>query len=694
MDRPDTKAAALRFAVDTGGTFTDLVVEGDDGALRVYKSPTTPSDPVQGILNAFTFASEQNGVPMSEYLGAGTMLMHGTTRGLNAVLTGNVARAALLVTEGHPDILVLREGGRRDIFNHHFAYPDPYIPRSFTFEIPERIGSQGEVVVRLDEDKAHDVVLEALEQGAEAIAVTLLWSFVNPVHELRLRELIHEVAPDLPVTLSHELNPCLREYRRASAAAIDASLKPVMTDYIGSLEHRLQEAGFRGRLLMMTSSGGVLDAGDVVAAPIHSLNSGPSMAPVAGQFFSDYDMTCDTVIVADTGGTSYDVSVVRNGRIPLTRESWIGEPFRGHMTGFPSVDVRSEGAGGGSIAWVDDGGLLHVGPQSAGADPGPACYGLSGTEATFTDACLLLGYLDPDYFLGGRAKLDISAAKAAMKHSVADKLGIDEYAAAAAIWQLATEHMVGAIQGITSKRGIDPSDAVLVGGGGAAGFNSVAIGRRLGCERVVIPTVGPALSAAGALISELSRKFERTLQTSSDRFDFEGVRAVLEDLTTRAHAFIDGPGHGTMLSHIDYSVEARYPHQVWELEVPMSISTVADEADVDELVKAFHATHREVFKSADTDSPVEFESWHARARCRISTPSFAHAPQGGGEPRTRKAYFADVGWLDIDVWKLDDLPFSKRIEGPAIVESDTTIIVVDGTSEFWRTEIGSLWIAP
>ena len=684
----------MRFAVDTGGTFTDLVAEGDDGTLRVYKSPTTPSDPVQGILDAFTYAAEQNDVPLAEFLGGGSMLMHGTTRGLNAVLTGNVAKTALLVTEGHPDILVLREGGRRDIFNHRLAYPDPYIPRSLTFEVPERIGSQGEVVTPLDEAKTRQAIAAAVSQGVEALAVTLLWSFLHPAHELRVRDLVHEIAPGLPVTLSHELNPCLREYRRASATVIDASLKPVMTDYIGSLELRLRQAGFTGRLLMMTSSGGVLDAQDVVAAPIHSLNSGPSMAPTAGRFFSDYDSTCDTVIVADTGGTSYDVSVVRNGRIPWTRESWIGEPFRGHMTGFPSVDVRSVGAGGGSIAWVDEGGLLHVGPQSAGADPGPACYGRAGKEPTFTDACLLLGYLDPDFFLGGRAKLDVEAARAAIKRSIAEKLGVDEYEAAAAIWQLATEHMVGAIQGITSNRGIDPSDAVLVGGGGAAGFNTVAIGRRLGCDRVLIPTVGPALSAAGALISELSRKFERTMQTSSDRFDFDGVRSVLEDLTSRARDFIDGPGSGSELSHIDFSVEARYPHQVWELEVPMSLSTVADGKELDELVHAFHATHREVFKSSDPESPVEFESWHARARCRISTPSFSHAPDGGGQPSTRNAYFPEMGWVEVPVWRIQDLPFTDRLTGPAIVESETTIVVIDGASQYWRTEIGSLWVAP
>lgn len=684
----------MRFAVDTGGTFTDLVVETDDGALRVYKSATTPDDPVLGIINAFQLASEQNGVPLSELLGRGTMLMHGTTRALNAVLTGNVAKVALFVTEGHPDILVLREGGRTDIFNHRLAYPDPYVPRSLTYEIPERIGSQGEIVKRLDEAAANDAVRAAVDGGVEAIAVTLLWSFVNPAHERQLRSVIREVAPEIPVTLSSDLNPCLREYRRASSAAIDASLKPLMTDYIGSLEDRLRRAGFGGRLLLMTSSGAVLDAADVIEAPIHSLNSGPSLAPTAGRFFAEHDLDADTVIVADTGGTSYDVSVVRNGRIPWTRESWIGEPFRGHMTGFPSVDVRSVGAGGGSIAWIDSGGLLHVGPQSAGADPGPACYGRSGSEPTFTDACLLLGYLDPEYFLGGRARLDIEAARGAMTTHVADRLGVDEYAASAAIWDLATEHMVGAIQGITSNRGIDPAAAVLVGGGGAAGFNSVSIGRRLGCEHVVIPRVGPALSAAGALISELSRSFERTLQTSSENFDFEGVGSALEGLAGRAQDFIAGPGDGATKSRIDFSVEARYPHQVWEVEVPMRLSTVKNAAELEEVVEAFHTAHAEIFKASDPESLVEFESWHARARCRLARPSFAPAPLGSGEPTARTVYLVDGGWTEVEAWKLDDLGFDERRRGPAIIESDTTIIVVDQECEFWRTEIGSVWITP
>jgi len=395
----------LRFAVDTGGTFTDLVVEDDDGNLSIYKSATTPADPIEGILNVFAVAGEARGTSREELLGSAGTLIHGTTRGLNAVLTQQTARTAMLVTAGHPDVLLIREGGRSDVFDLRQPYPDPYVPRRLTFEVPERIGPDGAVVRELDEAAVAAVAAELAELEIEAVAVCLLWSIVNPDHELRVGERLAAALPDVPVTLSHQLNPCLREYRRASATAIDASLKPIMSAYIHGLQARLEAAGFDGRLLIVTSFGGALDADEVAAAPIHSLNSGPSMAPVAGRYYSGRDAEAEIAVVADTGGTSYDVSLVRRGRIPWTRETWLGKPYFGHMTGLPSVDVRSVGAGGGSIAWVDRGGLLNVGPQSAGADPGPACYGRGGESATVTDACLVLGLVDADFFLGGRERL-------------------------------------------------------------------------------------------------------------------------------------------------------------------------------------------------------------------------------------------------------------------------------------------------
>ncbi|WP_433225896.1 hydantoinase/oxoprolinase family protein [Actinomadura formosensis] len=684
----------MRFAVDTGGTFTDLVIEDGSGSLTIYKSPTTPADPVQGILDAFQVAADELGRSRESLLSAGSMLFHGTTRGLNAVLTGNVARTALVTTAGHPDMLLLREGGRTQIFNQRRPYPDPYVPRSLTFELTERIDAQGEVVTALDEAAVVELARSLRAAEAEAVAVCLLWSIVNPAHELLVGEVLRRELPDVPVTLSHHLNPCLREYRRASSAAIDASLKPLMTTYIAGARARLADAGFQGRLLMMTSSGGALDAAIVADAPIHSLNSGPSMAPVAGRFFAGLDAEADMAVVADTGGTSYDVSVVRDGRIPWTRESWIGQPFLGHMTGFPSVDVRSVGAGGGSLAYVDAGGMLHVGPESASAVPGPACYGRGGERPTLTDACLVLGYLNPDYFLGGRSRLDVDAAVKAVDVHVARPLGLPVHEAAAAIWELATEHMVGAIEEITSHQGVDPSRAVLVGGGGAAGFNTVAIGRRLSCPEVIVPLMGPALSAAGALISELSRGFEVNGKTRSDAFDHERVAAVIGELETRCRKFIDDAGKDILSSEVEYAMEARYPNQVWTLEVPIDPELTRTPEGVEKLVEAFHIAHQETFAVADAASPIEIESWHARASCRLSDPRPPVLAPGGGAPASREIYLAGAGWRTAAVWRLEDVPVERPQPGPAIVETATTAILVDEGASFVRRSSGTLHMVP
>jgi N-methylhydantoinase A len=684
----------MRFAVDTGGTFTDLVVEDEDGTLGLYKSSTVPADPVRGILDVFEVAAQEREVSRRELLGGASVLIHGTTRGLNAALTGATARTAFLTTQGHPDILLLREGGRTEIFDLRHPYPEPYVPRSLTYEIPGRIGSDGRVLRCLDEAAVLEVIERMRESEIEAVAVCLIWSVANAAHELRVGELLAEHLPGVPVTLSHELNPCLREYRRASSACLDASLKPVMSDYVAQLTSRLEQAGFAGRVLIVTSAGGALDAQDIAAAPIFSLNSGPAMAPVAGRFFVDADAAADTAVVADTGGTSYDVSVVRHGRIPWTRETWLGRPYFGHMTGLPSVDVRSIGAGGGSIARVDSGGLLCVGPESAGADPGPVCYGRGGTEPTMTDACLVLGFLDPEYFLGGRSRLDLRATRAAIRARIGDALGLDDTQAAAAIVQVATERMVSAIEEITIHEGIDPAQAVLVGGGGAAGLNVVAIARRLHFPEVIVPAIGPALSAAGALLAELVRTFEITFRTSDARFDYVGVNRVLEELESRCRLFIEGPGAGAMSHAIELSVEARYPHQVWELEAPVHARRISTAADVRRLCDGFHAVHRDVFAIADEGSPIEFESWHARARCQLRKPAIPLAVRTPGEPGQRRVHLPDSGPVNAAVWRLEALAIDEPVEGPAIIESATTTVVVDLGARACRRASGTLHILP
>ncbi|MBS1886195.1 MAG: hydantoinase/oxoprolinase family protein [Actinobacteria bacterium] len=683
----------MRFAVDTGGTFTDLVIEHADGAFELHKSPTTPDDPARGILDVLAVAAAARGVELDALLAEGEMFLHGTTRAVNAIITGNTARTAFLTTAGHPDVLVFREGGRTDPFDYTRPYPEPYVPRALTFEVPERIGAQGEVVRGLEEAPVLETIARLRELEVEAIGVCLLWATVNPAHELRVGELLAEHLPDVPVTLSHKLNPTLREYRRASSAVIDASLKPLMTDYLHGLEQRLRDAGFGGRMVMVTSNAGVLDAAHVADEPIHSINSGPAMAPVAGRHFARVDGASDTAIIADTGGTTYDVSLVRRGRIPTTRETWLGAPYFGHMTGFPSVDIKSVGAGGGSIAWVDDGNLLHVGPRSASAVPGPVAYGRGGTEPTVTDASLVLGFLDPQYFLGGKMKLDVEGARAAIERQVAQPLGLEVDDAAAAILTLATDQMVMAIKEITINQGVDPTGAVLIGGGGAAGLNSVAVAAQLGCPQLIIPQVGAVLSAAGALMSDLMADHAATFVASTASLDREQANVVLADLRARCERFAAAAGASAAETTIEFAFEARYPHQVWELEVPLRRERFEGAEDVARFREDFHALHQDIFAVHQPEAEVEILGARARVSCRLRDPDLMQVAVAAAEDLPadeRRVYFPDHGWADAQVVHLDAMRSDASVAGPAVIESPFTTVVVDPGASARRAESGSL----
>jgi N-methylhydantoinase A len=535
----------MRLAIDTGGTFTDLLVEDDEGALQMFKASTSAADPVEGVLDALAQAAAHNRLSLEDFLGRASTLIYGTTHPINAIITGTTVRTAFLTTKGHPDILTLREGGRGEPFNFTVGFPSPLVSRSLTFEIGGRIVADGSEVAPLDEADAMAAVKAMIAKGVEAVGVCLLWSVVNPSHELRIGELLATQLPGTVVTLSHSLNPTLREYRRASSTCIDASLKPMMNEYLSGLERRLSREGFAGRVLVVTSQGGVMHAADVAKSPIHLINSGPSMAPIAGGYFASLDEAADTAIIADAGGTTYDVSVVLRGETPITRETWIGTPYQGHMTGFPSVDVKSVGAGGGSIAWIDEGGMLHVGPRSAASSPGPVCYGRGGRLPTVTDAAVALGYIDPDFFLGGAMRLDEIAARRALEAEIARPLGLTVEDAALAIVMVTTENMVQAIADITLSRGIDTRKATLVGGGGAAGLNSVLIARRLDTPRLIIPDVAAALSAAGAMMSDL--------RCAGARVDMNLICAFVDvdDCQTKGSPYAESRGHARLVGEVE-----------------------------------------------------------------------------------------------------------------------------------------------
>jgi N-methylhydantoinase A len=533
------------------------------------------------------------------------------------------------------------------------------------------------------------VIAQVRDEQVEAIGVCLLWSIANPVHELRIGELIAELLPGVPFTLSHRLNPILREYRRASATCIDASLKPLMADYLGGLVEQFRAAGFGGRLLAVTSQGGVIAVEDAAAAPIHVLNSGPAMAPVVGSHHARRDAGSDDAIVADAGGTSFDVSLVRDGRIPWTNETWLGAPFTGHMTGFPSVDVKSIGAGGGSIVRLDAAGLLHVGPESAGAEPGPACYGRGATRPTVTDCALVLGLLDPDSFLGGRMPLDGEAARRALADAVARPLGVPVEEAALAALDVLTQNMLGAIEEITVKQGIDPRRTVLVAGGGAAGFNGAAIGRRLGCRATLFPELAAALSASGGILSDMVFSDARIRYVRSDAADPSVISAILDQLAGAAARFLATSGDATR-NGIDYWVEARYPQQTWEIEVPLAWPTADRRADIATLVEDFHRAHRSLYAVADPASPVEFIAWRVRASTSLAETGHARLRSATkhAERAHRRVWLG--GWKDVAVHELSALASDACLLGPAIVESPFTTIFLPADMRARRLASGTL----
>jgi N-methylhydantoinase A len=664
----------FRISVDTGGTFTDVVVADEDGVLHVAKALTDVERAFQSIEEGLAQLAPGLGLTVPELLARTDVFAYGTTRATNAIVEGRTARTAFFTTEGFPDVLLLREGGKLEPFRQ-LQYPPPYVPRFLTFELRERIDSEGDVFVPLDE-------------------ASVLAAIVNPAHELRVGELIEQEWPGAPFTLSHRLNPIIREYRRASSTAIDASLKPLMQAYLRTMEHDLRQAGLLGHIFIATSFGGAWRPQEVVERPIYSVGSGPSMAPVAALTYARAERSEEAadLIVCDTGGTTFDVGLVSGGEINYAAETWLGGRWIGHITGIRAVDVKSIGAGGGSIIWIDPGGLLRVGPRSAGADPGPACYARGGTQPTITDAAVVLGWIDPDYFLGGRLPLDTEAAHAVVERGVAAPLGMGVYEAAYAAMTIASENIVGAIREITIAQGIDPREVTLVAGGGASGLNIVPIARELGCRRVLLPSTASALSACGALYADIVSEFSRSRYAETRSLDREAVNEALADVDARADAFIAGldglPVTGTRK---DFLVEARYRAQVWELDVPVPARLESDE-DVRGVEEAFHATHERIFAVREAGQYLECLLWKARATAVLEKPALRPRElpdrlQDGESAGL--AYFKDIGLGPVPRYDGTSLPAGTRIEGPGVIREPTTTVVVYPGSAAVVTRLGN-----
>lgn len=677
----------FRITVDVGGTFSDVAITDAGGRLWIAKAATTRTRASTAIVSAIGVIGEELDLTVAEILASTDVFVYSTTRATNAIIERQTARTALLTTAGFPDIMVRREGGRANAFDHTTPFPEPYVPRSLTFEVDERIDAEGGVVRELSESEVARIVQTVSASQVEAVAVCLLWSIANPVHELRLGDQLRLDLPSVAITLSHQIWPALREYRRASATVIDASLKPVMSEHLSSIGKDLADYGFGGELLAATSFGGVMHLDDLSRRPIYSVKSGPALAPIAGRAAADMmsralgEPLSDNLVVCDTGGTSFDVSLVRNGEVVLTSETWLGGRFLGDLIPTSSVDARSIGSGGGSIASVDSAGLLHVGPESAGADPGPACYGRGGKRPTVTDAAAVLGYLDPEYFLGGRLELDLDAANSVIG-ALAHQIGQSTEAAAASILLVADEHMVEAIRDLTVHEGLDPRDCLIVAGGGAAGLSIGTIARAVGARRVLVPSVAGALSAVGGQHSDVVAEFRtaRGVTATDERFDRTIVGAALVDLEHQIDEFAAGL-HYRGLNDIEteFFADARYAFQVWTIELPVDLPRLVETGNHQIVSDEFDELHRRLFSVAEPGQTVEVLAWRARLTAKLAERRDLRRELLPGvrtalEPR--EMFFPRHGWVSGQRFDARALQPRDRLSGPALVVDSTTTLVV------------------
>jgi N-methylhydantoinase A/oxoprolinase/acetone carboxylase beta subunit len=664
----------VQIGVDIGGTFTDIVAVGDDGGLHLAKVPTTPKDLLGGVADAVRAVLVLAGRPPGDV----RRFLHGTTVATNAVLEQTGAVTGVLMTEGFEDVLELGRQKRSRMYDLDMDPETPAFlaPRRRRVGIRERLDARGRVLVPLDEAQVRAEAARLRDEGVQALAVCYLFSFLDPAHERRTRELVREVAPGMAVSLSSEVDPTFREYERLCVTAFDAYLGPLVARYLAGLGDALRRLGVPAVPQIMRSRGGVVSAAVAARHPVTLFLSGPAGGVVGARFAAGRSGVQDFISL-DMGGTSNDVSVVQGGRAVVAAEGRIGPyPVR-----TPMVDVSTIGAGGGSIAWLDGAGGLRVGPRSAGAEPGPACYGRGGDRPTVTDASLLLGYLAPAGFAGGSLRLDVEAARAAVA-GVAGPLGLDPVAAAAGIHRVVNARMADQIRLMTIQRGHDPRGLTLVLLGGAGPVHGVALAEELGLRDVLVPEAPGVLSALGLLAAAVEHHHARTHPGLVETADLDAVNAVLRDLDARGRAQMGEEGVPPEAVEVAYAADMRYVGQAYELAVP--VGAPLGPADRAAVQAAFHAAHERAYGYARAAQPVEFVNFRAVHTSAQPPPPVRPPAAGQGtldEARVarRPVHFAPGGFRPTPVYARARLPAGAEVAGPAIVEQpDTTTVVPPG----------------
>ena len=669
----------MRIAIDVGGTFTDIVLIDDvTGQIHYTKVLTTHHNLAEGVIAGIDRMLGMVKVPFERI----DYLVHGTTIGTNALIERKGARTGLITTEGMRDILEIGRIERPDagLYDMFVDTPLPLVPRYLRREVRERVGADGSVVVPLDENTAREAVAFLKEQAVESIAISFLFSFRNPAHERRVREICQEMFPEATVSISSEIAPEFREFERTSTTVISAYLQPVLDRYIDNLEGQLKKRYGRVDLRLMQASGGSMTTDDARGRAVNIVNSGPAGGALAAAYVGQ--LTGDRQIISvDMGGTSFDIGIIIDGEPRIAPES----QFEGFPVKMPILDVHAIGAGGGSLAWIDQGGALNVGPESAGSAPGPACYGLGGERPTVTDANLVLGRLNPDYFLGGEMKLYPELAEKAIRKHVAEPLGISLEEAASGIIRVVNANMVRGISVSSIERGYDVREFALLPFGGAGPLHAVELAEDLGMSRVVIPMYPATLSAVGLLVANTRYDYVTTIAKSQEDLVSEEILAAFKELEARGRAQLKAQNVPDELIEIQWSADIRYAGQSYELNTPVPRKETLTQADIDEVIHRFHQLHYRIYAYGSPEETVEFINLRVGAIGKVPEVSFSHRERAGSDPSaaskgTRPVYYPAHGFIDTAVYERDLLQPGNVITGPCLVEEiASTTVLTPGT---------------
>ena len=665
-----------RIGIDVGGTFTDFVAVNTDQQMYSGKTPTIAADEAASVFGGLEQIAAHFGVSLRTLLAETDPIVLGTTVVTNTMLEFAGANIGLITTKGFRDVIELRRGYKESLFDIRLPPPHPIVERGKRLGVTERIDASGRIVTPLDETEVHTALEHLRGVGVEAIAVCLLFSFVNPVHERRVRDIIHEIDPDLFVSLSSDVLPQVREFERVSTTVVNAYTSPKLRAYLEQLSARLEAQGFRGGLFLMQSNGGMMDIGFAREHGVDAVLSGPSGGVVAATFLGEQS-GYKNIITADMGGTSYDVCLIKDSTPEVGVDNWISR----YRVAVPLIDIHTIGAGGGSIAWLDDAGALRVGPRSAGAQPGPACYDRGGTEPTVTDADLVLGYLDAGSFLDGHMALDRQAAHRAIHQHIAEPMNISVEEAASGIFDIANNSMINAIRYVSVARGRDPRDFALLAFGGAGPVHAGTQVRDLGIRTILVPKNASVLSALGNLIANFKVSKVQSFIAKSDRVDLEELNGVLARLHQEAEVLL-GDRSRIREVLVRRFLDIRYEGQVQEVIVPIQARTRRlSEVSLAQTLEEFHELHEQIYKFQRPEQSVEIVSVRldmigVRAPLHFESHPFEDEDAGHARKGRRPVYFEPHGFVDTDIYAGERVRPGNLITGPAIIEEANTSVVI------------------